>query len=1121
MLVKRLLLLVLCASLGSPIQALTNPDLVKTSLIDSQNIHVNLKNVSIKEVFTQIEKQIDKKFIYRSDLEIFNQTISITISDTDLESILELLSSKVALDFKVLERGILVKKKEVEVKAFIQEQMIHGTVTVDDGMPLPGVTVSVLGTNKGVITDFEGKYAIMVDRQDAILAYSYLGYLTQEVSVNNKEVINIQLRPSASELDEVVVVGYGSQVKRDLTGAISTVSGEEIQNRKTTDLATALQGAVPGLTVTRSSSVPGGGAQIRLRGVTTLEGNSSPLILVDGVPVENLNAVNPHQIESISVLKDGASAAIYGSRAAAGVLLITTKRAKEGQFNVEYNIQHITNVPTEVPSTLGSVRYMEMLNEQTWNDSGNGSDEFPVYAQDFINNYGDNHIVNPDQYPDTNWKDLVLKDFSLGARHNLTLSGGSERLRTLATFGYEEQGALYDHRKWQRYTARINTDLEINEKIGSYFDFSFRAANQNAPIEDPTSESIYAAPIYPALWEDGRIAEGKPGSANPYATLHHGGFSEVNNYEIFGKLGFYYKPIEEIKVSLNFSPSFEFAKAKSFKKPIPYWDYDDPQMTEAPKYIAWHAPLNSDLSERRNFDQTYTTQALINYDTSFGKHRLSGVLGYEHFYKEQELLGVIGKEYEVYEYPFLGEAPVGKIFDNGSSISEISYRSFFGRLEYNFDRRYLVQFNVRRDGSSRFSPEYRWGTFPSISGGWVVSNEGFFDALNTPISFLKFQASYGKLGNDRIGNYLYLPVLEFYNVVRPNGSAVDLIRTAAQRFLAVENISWETTTTYNFGVDISFFEDRLSLNANYYKKETQDMLLDLSIPMLSGYEDPTSNVGDMATEGGELAITWRDNIGEFNYGASFNIFDSKSIIGDIKGKRIIGSTTISEEGSQFRSWYGYKSDGLYQTQEEVDNSAVSSSAVKPGDIKYVDVSGPDGIPDGIINEHDQTYLGGTTSPRFEYGGSLNFEYKGFDLGLSFQGVGKQKAYLSQNVVRPFRESWLSPPTIFDGNYWSVYNTPEENEQVQYPRLSNNAGNNNYRFSDYWLIDGSYFRLKNVTLGYSLPQNITNKFGVSNLRISLSGNDLFTIDNFPDGHDPEYGGGYLMTKSFILGVNIKI
>jgi len=1028
---------------------------------------------------------------------------------------------KIRPKFKLFFLGLLLLYSGLfQMDAQTTSNINGKVISENDKMPLPGVTVMVQGTSNGVVTNFDGNYEIQISKSDAILEFSFVGFKTQVVPVNNQTTININLQDDMASLDEVIVVGYGTQAKKDITGSISTVAGDEITERSVSNVTNALQGAVAGVTVTRNSSTPGASSSVQIRGVTTLEGSSSPLILVDDVPVESMDDVNPDQIESISVLKDAASAAIYGSRAAAGVIIITTKRAKSGVFNVGYRGEQIMHRPTEMRSNVGVLRWMEMDNEKSWNDNGNTENEFPVHSEERINNYLTNNSENPDQYPITDWADRIINDYSLGTRHNITLSGGSEKVKTIGSFGYEKQTALYDHKDWKRYTARINNDINFNEKFGAIFDVSFASKEDDSPIIDPTGRAFESAPIYAATWSDGRIAGGKTGD-NAYARLYEGGFTEDQRYELFGRIGLFYKPIDDLKISVNLSPRFDFSRYKRFNKTVPYWDFDDPEMTGTPSYINGHELNQTSLIERRNFYNTLTTQALVNYDKSFGVHNITGLLGFEEYSSDNETVGVEGREFVSTEYPYLNQAPVGKIYNSGTAFSELAYSSYFGRFTYNYNEKYYLQGNLRRDASSRFGSEFRWGTFPSVSLGWVASNENFFQSFDSPISFLKLRASYGELGNDRLGNYLYLSVLSFENALFMDGSTVVAERAAAQRSLATQDITWETTASYNIGFDLTLFDYRLSLTGDFYNKETTNMLLALSIPDFSGYEDPMSNVGSMNTKGWELETAWADKIGDLSYSASFNMFDSKSIIGDIEGKRIIGDRTISQEGDEFSAWYGYKSDGIFQTREEVDSSPATSSTVSPGDVKYVDVSGPDGEPDGVINELDRTLLGGSPLPRYQYGGRFNFGFKGFDLSASFQGVGKQKAYIRESDARPLRESWMSAPSILEGNYWSQYNTPDENENARYPRLSETSVSNNYRFSDFWLIDGSYFRLKNITIGYTLKSSGMERMGLSSLRFYLTGNDLFSIDNFPEGIDPEFGGGYLITESYLVGVNVRL
>ncbi|MFC4094880.1 TonB-dependent receptor [Euzebyella saccharophila] len=1086
-------------------------------------ISIDANGITYEELFNQIQGKSDFIFFYKDDVLNTKRRVYLQLKKAELATILDLVFRNTDLDYSIDDRQVVIKKRELRIQAdplvriLPQDFTVSGTVTDNQGVPLPGASVLEKGTTNGTQSDFDGNYTLSLSDGKATLTVSYIGFGTKDIPVNNQNSISIVLEESAAGLDEVIVVGYGTQSKKDLTGSVSVVNGDEIASRSTTNVSNALQGSVAGVSINRSSSAPGSSNDIRIRGVTTLQGASSPLILVDNVPVGSIDDVNPDQVESISVLKDGAAASIYGSRAAAGVVIITTKRAKTGVFSLGYSGEYMINTPTELRGTVSAVRYMQMDNEKSWNDNGNDDNQFPIWSEDLVTNYSTLNAENPDQFPDTNWRDLILRKSSSGYRHSITLSGGSEKVKTNVNLGYEYQDALYDHRDWKRYNVRVNNDIKISEKFGGNVDFSLKVTKDDQPVLDPTARAIQSGPVYAALWENGRIAESKSGD-NAYARLQEGGFQNSDTYLFYGMASIYYKPVKTLKISLNVAPNFEFNKYKRFNRSVPYWAANDPNQLAEPNYISGHNISETNLVERRTNDNTLTTQALINYDQSYGGHNISAVVGYEEFQAKFETLGVRGNEFVSNDFPFLNQAPIDKVFDSETSFSENAYSSYFGRLAYNFDNKYYLQATVRRDGSSRFGQEYRWGTFPSVSAGWVVSNESLMESLDPVISFLKLRASYGSLGNDRLGNYLYLSVLQFSNALIANGTDVQAARAAAQRFLAIENVTWETTTSMNLGVDLNMFNSRLSLTADYFKKETVDMLLDLSIPSLSGYDDPTVNVGNMDTDGWEFALSWRDQIDDFRYSTSVNFFDSQSIIGDIRGKRLFanGDRILSEEGSEFQSWYGYQSDGIFQTQAEVDAAAVTSDAVGPGDIKYKDLSGPDGVPDGIINELDRTILGGSL-PRYQYGGNINLEYKKFDFGLTFQGVGKQNFYISQSFIRPYLESWLSPSTVYANSYWSTYNTSQQNQNANYPRLTENASGNNYAFSDFWLTSGAYLRIKNLTFGYTLPSDIFGDTGFSKLRVYLAGNDLFTFDNLIEGIDPEQGTGYLITKSFLLGV----
>lgn len=535
------------------------------------------------------------------------------------------------------------------------------------------------------------------------------------------------------------------------------------------------------------------------------------------------------------------------------------------------------------------------------------------------------------------------------------------------------------------------------------------------------------------------------------------------------------------------------------------------------------------LTEYRNDYYDVTTQFFANYNKTFGKHDLSVMVGYEDYYAFWENLNASRDQYELTGYPYLDIGPE-TYRDNSGNAEEYAYRSLFGRVTYNYDNRYLLQANFRRDGSSRFAPESRWANFPSFSAGWILSEEQFMKNLNWDwLSYLKLRGSWGTLGNERITDinnndkqnyYPYQSALNFNSALLYKGGVVTSVSTAAQQYYAVRNISWETTETWDIGLDANFLNSRLYFAFDYYKKNTRDMLIALEIPKFIGYDNPFVNTGKMQTKGYDLEIGWRDHIGDFSYSVSANLSDFVSKMGDLGGTEFLGDQ-VKMEGSEFNEWYGYVSDGLFQTQEEVDNSPKLNNNVTVGDIKYVDISGPDGVPDGkISSEYDRVLLGGSL-PRYMYGMNLSASYKGFDISMMLQGVGKQNARINREMVEGLKDNWTGFPAILEGNYWSVNNTEEENLNAKYPRLTRTNVEANMAMSDFWLFNGRYLRMKSLTVGYTLPSALTKKISMETVRFYVSGNDLFCISNYPYGWDPEVSvTGYPITMSVLLGVSVN-
>lgn len=1079
---------------------------------------ISMNRVSVEQVLNQIEETSDYVFLYNNKAINGSRIVSVNSKSGDIREVLDEMFRGTNVTYKVVDKQIILSASENQSSQQKSTVHVNGTVTDTKGEPLIGVNVKVKGTTNGTITDMDGKFEFNANKGD-IIEVSYVGYKTHEAKVVDAKPMAIRLAEDSELLEEVVVVGYGTMKKKDLTGAVAAVMGDALASRKTTQLSTALQGAVAGVTVTRDNNAPGSAAgSIKVRGVTTI-GDTSPLVIIDGVP-GSINDVNPNDVESMSVLKDAASASIYGSRAAAGVILITTKRAKEKDLSINYNFEYGLEIPTKQPDYLGVKRFLETTNELRYNDNKSGG-WYQAYSEEDINNWEKYNQTNPDKYPMTDWVGMILKGSAPRQTHTISVAGGSKAVKSNASFVYDKVDGLYADRFYERFMIRANNDFTVNKYLGATLDFNFKRTKNHQPYYSPFYNMRLSPMIYPAVWVNGEYASGKNGN-NPYALVNSGGSKDEWYNKVGGRAAINVTPIEGLKISGVIAPNYTFTKNKNFRKAVPYSLEDDPNTVGG--YMEGYNTTM--LSEGRNDSYDVTIQGIANYMKTFGKHDLNVMAGYETYRYFGENLGASRDQYELSNFPYLNVGPL-ELRDNSGSAVQLAYQSWFGRIAYSYDNRYLLQANVRYDGSSRFHSDYRWGVFPSVSVGWVLSEEAFMKNAGIDcLSFLKLRASYGTLGNERItddnGNALYYPYQAFINfsdvLFYQNGAVVPEL-SAAQWAYAVENISWETTSSVDIGLDATFFNNRLRFTADYYNKQTKDMLLALEIPDYVGFDNPQRNSGKMHTNGYDLEISWNDKIGDLTYGVSVNFSDFVSKMGDLEGTEFLGSQ-VKMEGSEFNEWYGYLSDGLMLTDEDLNGPKLNNN-VQLGDVKYKDISGPDGVPDGKISpEYDRVLLGGSL-PRYQYGGSLNLGYKGFDLSLAFQGIGRQNARLSTAMVQPLRENWGNTPSIIEGNYWSEKNTEAQNAQAFYPRLTYANANNNYAMSDYWLFNGRYFRLKNMTFGYTLPTAWTEKVMIKKARVYVAANDLFCISKYPSGWDPEMGSSsYPITTSLLFGLSVN-
>ena len=842
---------------------------------EKQTITLQVKDTSISEVLNMVEKQSQYSFLYNKNEVDVSKTVTLSLKKASMKETLNKLFAHSNITYEFDRNYVILKK----VKKTVSRKTVKGRITDKHGEPMAGATIADKDGKTGVISDMDGNYMITVSA-GSVLSYQFIGYETTEVKVDDyKNVIDVILIEAAQGLDEVVVIGYGTAQKKDLTGSVSSVMGSRITDRKVAQLSTALQGAMSGVTVTRTNNAPGAQSAIRIRGITTI-GESSPLVIVDGVPADNINDINPNDVESITALKDAASAAIYGSRAASGVIIVTTKRAKTNQLSLEYSYEFGIDKPTARPDFVDVQRFMEMTNELRWNDAGNGSDEYPTYAATTIDNYMEYNRENPDKYPNTNWRNVLLKNKATKQTHSFSIAGGTEHIRTKATFGYDYADGLYNNRDYERFTVRMNNDIKINKYISAAFDISVKRSSYTKPTYDPMDASNLFPQVYAATWSDGRIADGKSGD-NPYAKLHYGGNKKEYYNQVSGKIALYLTPVKGLKLSAVLSPIYNDSRTKEFRKRIEYFSAENPN--ELIGAITDYG--STQLSESRGNKQSITKQLFANYDCTLGNHTLTLLLGYEDNTYKTEDLKASRDHFELTQYPYLDRGSSDYQFNNGNA-KHTAYRSTFGRIMYNYNNRYLLQANLRSDSSSRFDKKHRIGYFPSISGGWVISEEPFFKDLHIkPLSFLKFRASYGLLGNDRVGEYPYLPLLAYSDQLFYEGNNVTSYLTAAQWQYAIRNISWETTKTFGLGLDVALLDGRLRLTADYYYKITKDMILDVDIPDYVGYDNPQQNTGKMKTTGFEIEMSWNDHINDFHYGISANLSDYRSKMGYLWGNQ--------------------------------------------------------------------------------------------------------------------------------------------------------------------------------------------------------------------------------------------
>lgn len=1016
---------------------------------------------------------------------------------------------------------------------FAQGIQVKGVVTsADDGQPIPGVSVVVKGTTNGTTTDIDGKYMVNAPG-NSTLVFSFVGMTSKEVPVAMQSTINVALATENTNIDEVVVVGYGVQKKSVITGAISSIKSKDLEKVAPGRVDQALQGRVSGVTIASNSGQPGDAATIRVRGVTTFGGGNNPLWVVDGVVVDagGIGYLNQNDIESVEVLKDAASAAIYGTRAATGVIMVTTKKGSEGNLTVNYNGFYGTSGPAKVLKLLNATQYGALMNERSLAGGGD------VLFSD-LSKLGTG----------TDWQKEIFNDNAQRYSHEISLSGGNSKSTFYASFGTQNQEGIVatDISSFKQQNFRLNSTHKINkiftfgQTLGYTHQKQVGIGNTNSEYGGPLSSAINLDPITPVVVTDPTVANAAPYSVNKVIRDSSGnpyGISSLVGQEMTNPLAYIQTRLGAYGWSDNIVGNAylqaEIAKGLVIKSTVgaklAYWG----SQSFTPVYYlsATNQVLKNNYYKQTEKVFNWNIENTINYNKKFEDHNFTILLGQGAYVDNNGG----GQSTTLYDLPVSSYKDASFSFNIPDATNRVGgawdfvqhkLTSLFSRVNYDFKEKYMFTGILRRDGSSRFGANHKYGVFPSFSLGWVVTKEGFWKWDNI-VDQLKIRGGYGVVGNDAIRDFGYLSTVSggFNYTIGSSGAITPGYAPAS---LDNPDLRWEQTSQANIGFDAQLLNS-ITMTFDYYKKKTTGILRPITIPGYVGVSSaPVGNIADMQNQGLEFELGYRKKIGKLNFSVNGNIAylknkvlfiasDANYISGDASFQSM-GEVTRTQEGQSYNSFYGYKTAGIFQSWADVNAYKNSSGGLiqpgaHPGDLRWVDNDG-----DGTITEADKTFLG-TSIPKYTFGLTINLDYKNFDFMAFASGAAGNKIFQGLRRLDISNSNWQTVAL----SRWTGEGTSNT-----YPRLTSNDTNGNFtKMSDFYLEKGDYIRLKVVQLGYSLPSNLYKKIGASKLRFYLSAENLLTLTKY-SGYDPEIGGGvfgidkgvYPQARSFMLGVQLQ-
>ncbi len=1072
----------------------------------SQVYSLNFKSISIKEICNEIEKESDYIFVFSDDFDhTIDKKIDISVQTQQIEDVLNAMLTKTNFSYKILDKQIVIYESrnetatpsQVQATTIVQQQtkkQVSGNVTDATGESIIGANIVEVGTTNGTVTDIDGNFSLLVEN-NATLKITYIGYLEQVINTSGRNSFRIILQEDTKALDELVVIGYGTRQRKSITGAVDQVNSDMFEDRPVSNAVQALQGASANLIIQQKSMNPNdNNLSINIRGVSTM-GNNDPLIVIDGLisSTNTLNSINQNDIENISVLKDAGSAAIYGSRSANGVILVTTKKgSKQGKPVVRlsglagYQVPEILYQPVE---GWQNAMYRNQANINA------GSD--PIYTPAQIRDLYDHQS---EEY----WYFNKIMQKGLQQNYNLNISGGSENTTYMVSAGYLNQESNFvGGFGLERYNFRSNLTTEYNRfKITSLMAYNRR---DERTIAGGTGNTIINSSRIPPYYyyrfeQDGKyLINDIIGDDNTLAKLKEGGYEQKDEDNFIGSLNIDYSLTEGLTAKGLLG--IDLTQHHRFRRDImvPLYSRND---LETPVVNINPNRMTEDYNNKR---YTLSTQFLLDYEKRFNEdHLFTGLLGVSN-----ESYTFRGSRIAwLFTDPDLGlpttddaEQDTG----NKNSIDDTdqtSISSLFGRLGYNYRDRYYGDLSFRYDGSSKFAAENRWGFFPSFSGAWRISEEYFMEDYRDRVGDLKLRSSYGVLGNQNVDNYSYQTVYQMYT----NSYVFNNMPVPGTGFTyGNPDLTWEKSGNFNIGIDAGFLNNDLYVSLDYFNKRTWDILLAPEVSSVFGSSAARENAGEMRNHGWEATVNYRLQTGEFNHRFNLNISDSKNEVTDFGGKERIDQNDqlykLIREGEALGSYFGYKTDGYFQNQDEIANSALPVGAiVQPGDVKYVDQNG-----DEVIDEKDRVVLG-NAFPRYTFGFNYDLSYKNIDFSILFQGVGKRDMYIRGELIEPFHSNYSYAIYQHQLDFW----TPT-NPDARWPRLvapSSPSSSNNWgrAGTDIYLLDGAYVRIKNIQLGYTLPKALTNRLGMQKLRISANAQNPLTLtrNSFIDPESSEFG-----------------